>query len=187
MTYRNRRWSSRALAVLALTVLPLAPTLASAQNAARRPLVRIAPSMAWAMDGSSGVTAGNIRAEIPVGARLAPWVSWSGFQLGIACIPENPTCPADGTAWLAGMMLDGSGGPDARVRPYFGAGIGRWRNEEGTGFAHSALFGVSLELIPLLAPAAEVRWERFPVFDDQVLLSLGMQLTLPRPGGRAGR
>lgn len=183
----NRSRSRRALAVLALTSLPLAPTFASAQSAPRRPLLRVTPSMAWALDGSSGVTAGNIRAEIPVGALLAPWLSWSDFQLGIACIPENPTCPSDGTAWLAGVLLDGGGRPAARVRPYFGAGIGRWRNEEGSGFAHSALFGVALELIPLLAPAAEARWERYPEFGGQVMLSLGLQLTLPRPGTRPDR
>ncbi|NJD08901.1 MAG: hypothetical protein FIB01_00160 [Gemmatimonadetes bacterium] len=123
---------------------------------------------------------------MPALARLTPWVSRSEFELGIDCIPENPVCLSDGTAWLAGVLLDG-GSRESRLRPYLGAGIGWWRNEAGTGFANGVLFGVAVELIPLLAPVAELRWERYPVLGRQSLASLGLQLTLPRPGGDSGR
>ena len=108
-------WSRRALAGLALACLTVAPAALNAQaTSGRRPLLRVAPSMAWALAadvGSSEVTAGSIRGEIPVTAHLAPWFSWSGFQLGLMCIPEAPSCPSDGSVWLAGLMVDPQGQP----------------------------------------------------------------------------
>jgi len=177
-----------ALTVVGLGLSLLAPAgLAAQRGPSLPPLLRVTGSMAWGLSTSfarTDVTTAGVRAEVPVTAQLAPWVSWSRYELSLYCIPET-TCPSDGTIWLAGLMVSPAPRGRQPVRAHLGFGIGQWRNSEEHGFARSTVLGLTLDLIPLVAPTAELRWEKFPVIRDQVMFAVGLQLAVPRPA--AGR
>jgi len=168
------------LAALALAL----PMLAPVGGAAQSPLLRLTGTTGWGFATSIGrhtdTRTTTLRLEVPVARGIAPWVSWADYSLKLACNPGSG-CPIDGHIWLAGLMV----GPPARerqpLRIHLGFGLGEWRSAEDHGFARSTIFGLSLDVFPVVSPTVEVRWDKFPLVRDQGVLALGLQLSVPRP------
>ncbi len=154
----------------------------------RRPLLRVsadgALSFACGFECVFGdVGDGRVRLELPLAEHLAPWVSYGGFWvLSVYCF-DFSCHDGSGRQALVGVTADLAGESSrAWAHPYLSAGVGRQSMEQGeTGTTGDLGLGVLWHAGPYVAPRTELHFEHYPYAGQKMMVTVGLQLSLPRP------